>query len=224
MRLVELRQRVWFEKLSMMAEGLVASRNVPAKFCDVLTTEELKRICNDNDLPATAICWLQSTGLALFIACQKAPLRAMADIRKERERLIGDLERLRKTLAGLDFTIEFELDEYAEKFNRRTGTWTFYATRDPSVETFMRGLEKLKQRAQAAKLPTSESGRRKALPILALDLLASHLREARPHSSRHDLARLAKDLFDPILLAADLPLPRWRQLALAIWPTTPGSA
>jgi hypothetical protein len=223
-RVADIRQRSWFASVNRTAEELADSGKIPAKFRDLLPTEELKRICRNNDLPTTATRWLHTTGLTLFLAYQRAQPRALAEIRKELRDLIRDFQQLSKAIGRLDFEIEWELDLYVQEVDANTSQPTFYRTANPHLELFKQNLDELLERARAVKFPTSESGRRKALPTLALDLLASHLQEARSHSSRHDLARLAKDLFDPILLKAELPLPRWRQHALTIGPTTPGGA
>ena len=141
----------------------------------------------------------------------------MAVIRKELKDLIERFEQLNEAIDHLHIENEWQIDVYVEEIDAQTNEITFYRTANPPLELLKRYLDELLERTRSVKLPESESGRRKALPTLAMELLASHLREAKPDASRHDLAQLAEDLLDPILPKTVIP-PLWHQRARDCWP------
>ena len=193
----------------------------PKKFLHLLPAKELKRICRSNDLPTTATWWL-TTALTLFLAYQGAQPRAMAEVRKELRDLIRKFERLREAIRRPAPEIRWELDAYVEGSGPKPGEWTVYPTADPNLELFNQYLDELLKRARAVKVPQSGSGRRKALPTLAMVLLASYLREIKPGAVSQDLARLAEGLLDPVLPGNVAP-PRWAERAKELWPDRAGS-
>jgi hypothetical protein len=219
MQLSELRRRSWFGDINCLAEERVASGRLPPKFVKLLPIEELHRLRKNQGLPTDAISWMQTDALTLFLALREAPRRSIAEVRKDLQKLIGHFKSLSKALARLDFAIEWELDAYKET-NSETGEPSFGPTANPPLANFKQHLSELVQRAGSIGLPKSKAGRLSALTTLALWGLASDLRETQPNASGRDLAQLATQLFDPILLEHGLRLPRWQGLAQKAWPAT----
>jgi hypothetical protein len=175
------------------------------------------RISRKHGLPTTAAQWLRIAALTLHLAVKTPPPLAMADIQKQLKDLVRDFERLSRAIGSLDPEIEWELDLYTLAVDAETGAPTFGATADPGLTLFKQTLDVFLDRARAIRLSRSGGGRRKALHTMALWGLASHLREVKPEASARDLARLAQDLFDPILPAKQPP-PAWPQHARKLWP------
>jgi hypothetical protein len=221
MRHVELRQRSWFAALNLIAEKLAARGNTPLAFSHLVSVEQLKLICRKNSLRDSATSWLRTTALTLFLAHDPARRRrTQEEIQEQLDQLIRAFKRLTYMINRIGVVIEWELDVYVEEIGPKRGQLSYYRTADPHLEMFKRNLDTFLQRAQAIRLPKSEPGRKIALSTLALDLLATHLRKAKPKASSRDLARLAQDLFDP-LLPPKLPPPLWHQRARKEWPRVP---